>query len=147
MPPLYVWLNDAVDSSELRARIGSARHFASNRVRLWPPSTSAQQILLPRLRSCESICPGYFSAYSRRVVRISPRFSSVLYLTLAAPFQWPLSSLLAPGFVRRWRTAKGRVRERASGIGAEIPLTAALGIAVARGWMSTAGYVPDAVFR
>jgi hypothetical protein len=43
--------------------------------------------------------------------------------------------------------AVGRVRERASGIGAEVRLTAAVGIAVARSWMSTTSYVPDGVFR
>jgi len=44
-------------------------------------------------------------------------------------------------------TTSGRARERASGIGAEARLAAALGIAVARGCMSTTSYVPDAVFR
>jgi hypothetical protein len=44
-------------------------------------------------------------------------------------------------------TASGRLREAASGIGAELGVTAAQGIAVARGSMSTAGYGPDAAFR
>ena len=43
--------------------------------------------------------------------------------------------------------AVGRVRERASGIGAEVRMTAVPGIAVARGWMSTTSHVPDAAFR
>src|SRR5712664_1337874 len=39
------------------------------------------------------------------------------------------------------------VRGRASGIGAEVRLTAAPGIAVARGWMPITSYVPDAAFQ
>jgi len=50
-------------------------------------------------------------------------------------------------FPRAGRPATGRARERASGIGAEVRLTAAPGIAVARGWMSSTSYVPEATFR
>ena len=50
----------------------------------------------------------------------------------------PASAKIGDRFAATDLAAVGRVRERASRIGAEVALTAALSIAVARGWMSTA---------
>jgi hypothetical protein len=53
--------------------------------------------------------------------------------------EWP--------FVADPRDASVVCAKEASGIGAELRLAAAPGIAVARGWMFTTGYRPDGVFR
>jgi len=44
-------------------------------------------------------------------------------------------------------SGQGRVRKRVSGIEAEVQVTAARGIAVARGCTSTTAYGPDTAFR
>jgi len=50
-------------------------------------------------------------------------------------------------FRRASMSAEGRVRKRVSGIEAEVQVTAARAIAVARGCMSTTAYGPDTAFR